>query len=204
MKYVVANLKNSLNDSNIEEYVNNIRDVRYDNLVICPSKKYISFFNGDNYELGLQDYSDEYAQYIIINHYQQKDDINTVKEKIELSKNRKLKIILCVGSNNIEDVDSIKKQIDEYIDYNYNSILIAFEPFNMIGNNENIDVSIVNDMVNKIRKYTKNKYPILYGGNVNEHNIERILNICDGVLVGRLSYDSIRFTKTLNKLIKNI
>ena len=84
-KLIVLNLKNSLNDENVENYSKIISKNKYNNLVICPNIKYISYFNSDSYYLGTQNYYENInCSYVILNHKDSSDDltnINKIKDK---------------------------------------------------------------------------------------------------------------------------
>lgn len=197
-KYIVANLKSSLDDNNINNYLDVINKNKYDNLIICPEVKYINLFKG-NYEVGMQDYyENKDYKYVIIGHFERNNSKKEIKEKIEKASMEGKKIILCIGSHNIEG------EINEYLhDIITNNIIIAYEPYEMIGSNNYVNIDELKEKVQNIKSLLPKNINVLYGGNVNEENIEKILDICDGVLVGRMSYNPQNFTNTLNKLIKN-
>ena len=83
------------------------------------------------------------------------------------------------------------------------NIIIAYEPNFMVGSNNKVDLKFIESYYNFIKSHFSN-IPVIYGGNVNKNNIKNILKIYDGVLIGRLSFNPHKFTKVLNKIIKNI
>ena len=199
-KYIVLNLKNSLNDKNVFEYVDNIKNIKYDNLIICPSKKYIKYFKSNNYKLCTQDYYDDIkSDYVIINHHELEQTKKEVIDKIKKSINEKRKIILCIGNNKGDSLIDLKNEISSY--HINSNIILAYEPYYMIGSNEDVDINEISRTIQYI-KQNFNNIKVLYGGNVNEKEIENILNISDGVLLGRLSFNVYNITKILNNLIK--
>ncbi|MBQ9023598.1 MAG: triose-phosphate isomerase [Bacilli bacterium] len=202
MKYIVCNLKNHLNEFNINDYINTIQKITYKNVIFCIDKKYINLFK--NYKLCTQNYYDDLKkEYVLIGHYEKKESKEEIKEKITKALNQKIKVILCIGNENIKDYKSIKKQISYYLDKESNNIIIAYEPYNMIGSKENINIDDLTNIVKNIKK-DFNDIKVLYGGNVNEKNINEIIEITDGVLIARLSYNPHKLTNILNKIKKSI
>lgn len=197
-KYIVANLKDSLTDKTFKEYIDIISDIDYDNLIICPSYKYLKQFKNINCFLGMQDYYDDtICDYVIIGHYEKNNSVDEINDKIKKAENKNIKIILCVGNDSSDDLNSLKKKVDSY---KINSdIIIAYEPNYMINSKKNVDIK----MVDKTIKFLKENYnyKVLYGGNVNESNINDLLSICDGVLIGRSSFNPHKFTKLIKKNI---
>ena len=198
MKYIIANLKDSLNEDNINQYVSNINKKIYNNLIICPSVKYIDYFKKNN-NICTQDYYDNIkCEYALLGHYEKKQSYDVIKNKIKKCIDEKIKIILCIGNDNFDDFNSLKKQLDFYFnDINKENIIIAYEPYFMIGSNNKLNKDKIKNNIDFIKKYFLNDIKVLYGGNVNESNIKEIIDICDGVLLGRTSYN-------YNKLLKII
>ena len=120
--------------------------------------------------------------------------------------------ILCVGENielrkNNTYIEYINKEIEVAIkdlnETDISKIIIAYEPIYSIGTglipkNEEIEEVITN---------IKNKLPnnkVLYGGSVNEDNIDilnKISNI-DGYLLGGISLKPNNLKVLINKIIK--
>ena len=204
MKYIVANLKNSLTDNNVDKYIKVISENKYKNLIICPQKKYINNFK-NIVNVGMQDYySDIDARYCIIGHYERKNSNKQINKKIKKALINNINVILCVGNNDYDDLDNIKSQLDDYLDEinDIKRISIAYEPYFMINNDIDIDYKKVKKNIDYIKKYFNNKINVFYGGNVNLESIEKIINICDGVLLGRSSFNPYNLTNIL-KYIKN-
>lgn len=205
MKYIIGNLKDSLNDKNVQKYVDIISKNKYEGLIICPSYEYLKYF--DNMKnIGNQDYyEDRNEKYVIIGHYDRRDTIQEIKEKIKKATEKNITIILCIGNKKLYDIEDIKNQLDKYLDkICIKDIIIAYEPISMIGNNKEIDIEKLNECITYIKKYFNNKVKVIYGGNVNEKNISNILEICDGILAGRLSFDPQKFTYIIDKYIKKV
>ena len=207
MKYIVCNLKSHLNEENIKDYINEISKIDYDNLIVLPSKEYISSFKKINCKVGMQDYFDDITcDYVMINHHESKSKLEQVNSKIKSSIDKKMKVILCIGNNDLDDLKSLKNQLDMFLEdiKRASNIIIAYEPYFMIGSNYEVDLKKIEKCISYVKKYFNNNIKVLYGGNVNEENISKILEISDGILVARLSYNPHKFTNTINKLIKNI
>ena len=201
MKYVVCNLKSHLNDFNIKDYLETIKKITYKNVIFCVSNDYINLFNG--YKLCTQDYYEEIEkEYALIGHYEKHEPKEVVKDKLNKAIHKNIKIILCIGNSDINNYDEVKNQLKYYLN-NTKNIIIAYEPYEMIGSNNEIDIREIENIVKKI-KNDFNNIKVLYGGNVNENNIERILDVTDGVLIGRFSYNPHKFTKIINKIEKSI
>ena len=212
-KLVIANLKNFLDDYNVENYINDIKNINYDNLIVFPQDKYIDLFISNNYKTGVQDLSESYnkVNYILLGHYDKRkngESNDLINNKIKLSLEKNLKIILCIGNNKDDDYKYIYNQIDSCLknisNDQLNNITLAYEPFYMIGNDLTIDIKVIKDYINNIKNYVKNNYNIdikvLYGGNVNDSNVSEIIKICDGIMIGRASIDINKFTQILQKI----
>ena len=201
MKYIVCNLKNHLNEYNIKDYLDTIKKITYNNVIFCVPNNYINLFKLN--KVCTQDYFDDIKkEYVLINHHDKKEDKEVVKEKIVKAINQNIKVILCVGNSDITNYDEIKSQLDYYL-IDTKNIIIAYEPYNMIGTNNKVDMDNISYIINKI-KADYNNIDVLYGGNVNLKNIENILTISDGVLIARLSYNPHKLVNFLNKLKKSI
>lgn len=199
MKYIVCNLKNHLNDFNIKDYLNTIKKITYNNVIFCVPNNYINLFK--NYKTCTQDYyNDLLKDYALINHHDRNEEKEIVKEKINNAIKNNIKVILCVGNNDINNYEEIKKQLDYFL-INKN-IIIAYEPYKMIGTNNKIEINDIENIVKNIKK-NFNNITVLYGGNVNLKNIDEILNVTDGVLIGRLSYNPHKLISLLSKMSKS-
>lgn len=224
-KLIVGNLKSSLNAFNVDDYLNQINKNKYSNLVLCPSYKYLQLFNSTNYILGAQDLSSSIpvfelkrhgVQYVILGHYDRKrlynENDDDLKKKISLCISEDLKIIICIGNMDNESKDELMQKVlnilncipkDKLI-----NIIIAYEPYNLIGKDIPVDVSIINETVKCVKSVVKEEFKtdikVIYGGNVNEENIYEVMNICDGILAGRLCFDVHKFTQILHNFYSNL
>lgn len=202
MKYIICNLKSHLNEFNINDYINTIKRITYNNVIFCVENKYINLFK--NYKTCTQDYYDDIKkEYALIGHHDKKQSKEAIKEKLNKATSKKIKTILCVGNNDIRDYESIKQQLNYYLDNINEDIIIAYEPYYMIGSNNKLDLDELSNIIRKIKEDFNNN-TVLYGGNVNLKNIDEIINITDGVLIARLSYNPHKLTNLLNKMTKSI
>ncbi len=145
------------------------------------------------------------ATYVIVGHSERRmykheiniDFINKINNALE----NKLNVIYCIGETlsdkeNGSTYEVLEKQISEVLNnVEIKNIMIAYEPVWAIGTGnvpsgkeikENID--FINDLL--YEKY-EIKLDILYGGSVNDENIEELCGIkgLSGFLVGVASLD---------------
>lgn len=145
------------------------------------------------------------ATYVIVGHSERRmykheiniDFINKINNALE----NKLNVIYCIGETlsdkeNGSTYEVLEKQISEVLNnVEIKNIMIAYEPVWAIGTGnvpsgkeikENID--FINDLL--YEKY-EIKLNILYGGSVNDENIEELCGIkgLSGFLVGGASLD---------------
>ena len=103
--------------------------------------------------------------------------------------------------------EDLPKYINEInnIDKNIKKIIFAYEPIFNIGKN-NIDIDYINKEIEKIYNYLLNKYKIkptiIYGGGINEKNINEIYHnkLLKGILIGSISSDINKLKKLLLKI----
>ena len=211
-KIIVCNMKNADIDPNY--YEENIKNIKLNDtsLILCPKDENIKYFKSNNYYLGMQDINDKLSKnvkYVIVGHSYRRNKYNETNEvinsKIKLATNNNLKVILCVGENKLINILGLtnyylKWQINKAlknIDINDN-LIIAYEPLYSIDN-----VSISNELISKRTKFIKKNLnfdiPVIYGGGVNDKNIDKIVKICDGVMLGRNCFSVDNLLKLLKK-----
>lgn len=225
---VIGNMKMNLTLEEIKDYIKNFP--KNDNVVICPTSIYIPYFL--DYNVGIQNISDKTMgaytgevsskqcrsmgiEYTIIGHSERRSYYNEtdaiINEKIKVSLENDLKVILCIGEKDGENskqviFDQLKNDL-KMIE-NIDNIIIAYEPIWAIGTN----VTPTNDQIEEIIKYIKeliilshNKnIKVLYGGSVNEKNISSLCEIpnVDGFLVGGASTKINEFNKIIEVACK--
>lgn len=147
--------------------------------------------------------------YVVIGHSERRMYYNetdeSVNKKVLKAIEVGLKPILCVGESleqrekNIQK-DIISKQIElafkDVIAQDAKKVIVAYEPIWAIGTGKTATDEQANEMCAYIRAVLDEKYgniseeiSILYGGSVNEHNVNALMKMSDidGALVGGAS-----------------
>lgn len=231
-KIIIGNLKNYMVSSEIVDYLKKINKIEDKNVIICPSNIYIPYFLKKGYLVGLQNINEldktctgeitpKQAKslginYTIVGHSERRinlkeSDLDINKKIIEAQKYN-MKIILCIGEtleqkNMLKTSQVLKKQLLNCLkDTNLKNIIIAYEPVWAIGTNKipSIkDISSTNSYIKEIVKQNFNSdIKVLYGGSVNSNNIKEIINVVDGVLIGKASTDAEDFLKII-EVVRN-
>ena len=160
------------------------------------------------------------AKYIILGHSENRSTGDTnqlVKKKIKSALNQKLNIIFCIGETSREKREGktflvLRKQMRDSIDkkYNLNMIIIAYEPVWSIGTGK---IPKIQEL-KKIFKFIKNEFKenfktkmfpiVLYGGSVNDRNVQIFSSISeiDGFLIGGASQSSKKFIDIIKNYYK--
>ena len=151
------------------------------------------------------------AKYIILGHSENRTEGDTnkiIKKKIKSALNQKLNIIFCIGEKFKEKIKGktfsvLKNQMIGSIDkkYNINKIIIAYEPIWSIGTGKIPKAQELRIIFKFIKKEFKKNFKtktfpvVLYGGSVNDSNIELFSTISeiDGFLIGGASRSSRKF-----------
>ena len=161
MKYLVCNFKNKLLKDDILKYNRNLGEIETKvKLVLCPPSIYLSLFDKNGYDLGVQDISSFIdrtitgeieanqikslgATYVIVGHSERRiykheiniDFINKINNALE----NNLNVIYCVGETlrdkeNGSTFEILEKQISEVLNnVEIKNIMIAYEPVWAIG-----------------------------------------------------------------------
>lgn len=156
--------------------------------------------------------------YTLIGHSERRQKLREtdmdINKKIKNSLSAGLKVILCVGETK-EEAELLKKDIvlkkqikNALIDIeSIDNIIIAYEPVWSVGTNKVPSNKEISDTINYIKQIVFNKYhkniKVLYGGSINEKNIEKFNEIrnVSGYLIGSASLEPSKFIKIINKIL---
>lgn len=142
------------------------------------------------------------CEYVILGHSERriynKETNESIKKCAQFGIKSSLSPIICVGENlgqreNGKAIDFIEKQITDCLPEDFNELTIAYEPIWSIGTGKIPLQSEIREMHKNIKEIvfskSKKNVKVLYGGSVNEQNIQEILSVnnVDGVLVGGAS-----------------
>ena len=159
------------------------------------------------------------AKYTLIGHSDNRKEGDTdlmLKDKVKFALKNNLKVVFCIGENkaqkkNKKTFSVLKKQLTKVLEKNFNknNIIIAYEPIWSIGTGklptraELVSTTIyIKTILNQI--FRKNIPPVLYGGSVDDINIEffKDIRIIDGFLIGGASKSSKKFIDIIKKYYK--
>ena len=158
------------------------------------------------------------AKYVIIGHSENRSNgetNNLINKKIHSAIFNNLNVIFCIGENSFEKKNKktnkiLKKQIDMGLKKikKINKIIFAYEPVWSIGTGKVLTNKELTKQVINIKKIIKNKFKnqktkIIYGGSVNNQNINNLKQIkeINGFLIGGASQNSKKFIDIIKKTI---
>ncbi len=186
MKYLVCNFKNKLLKDDILKYNRNLGEIETKvKLVLCPPSIYLSLFDKNGYDLGVQDISSFIdrtitgeieanqikslgATYVIVGHSERRiykheiniDFINKINNALE----NNLNVIYCVGETlrdkeNGSTFEILEKQISEVLNnVEIKNIMIAYEPVWAIGTGNVPSIKEIKDNIEFISDLLYEKY----------------------------------------------
>ena len=235
MKLIVGNFKMNLDYYEIEKYIEFFKNKDYSNVFFAPSSIYLTKFVDNGLNTVSQDvscfengaYTGDVSSsqlksigvdYSIVGHSERRKyyhDSSLVNKKIIRLLEQELVPILCIGETLEEREDGkvfnvLKKEINEAFDNIKNNylkeVIIAYEPIWSIGTGKVPKNEDIEEVVNYIKDYIKEKYKfdikVLYGGSVNTKcilELEKITNV-DGYLVGGCSLKYEEFNQLINMI----
>ena len=152
--------------------------------------------------------------YTLIAHYERQKLVGETKEssreKLFRSLNAKFNTVLCIGEKRKTDkpFTYIKRDLNYYLKTiekkNLKYLSIVYEPNWAIGTGDIQCIKKIEKTVNKIKSYVKNKYntniEVYYGGSIDSGNAKEILDVCDGILLGKISSNIKELQELLNTL----
>lgn len=225
-KIVIANLKMNLSKKEIISYLDKINKLKEDNFIVCVPSIFLHLNNEyKNAKIGSQNFyyddkgsytgeisplylKEEGIKYSLVGHYERREyfneNFNVINKKVISGLKNNIKLIVCIDSLSKTfikyEIHSIFKNVKKE---DLKNVLIAYEPSYMIGSGKKVNYEQVNNNVNYIKSIFKKDYNIdvkvLYGGSVDENNIEKIYNKTniDGVLVGKSALDYEKIMKII-------
>lgn len=215
MKIIVLNHKMNLYYQELDEYISRINNIDKP-LIIAPSNIYLlEFIHKCKHKISSQDicyfeegnYTSKVSwrqmksigvEYSLIGHSEKFEDITKTNLKLNICLENGIKPILCFGQN--QDLEQLTNNINTI-----DNIIFAYEPINNI-NNKTIDLEQIKQDIKLIYKYLYNKYQtiptLLYGGGINQNNIQEIYNIeeLQGILIGSISSNIDELEKILIRI----
>lgn len=154
-------------------------------------------------EVNASQLKDMGIKYSLVGHSERrkycKEDNKQISRKVKLLIKREIIPILCVGETSNEYDEgvtsaAIKKQLDEALfdieELDVKELIIAYEPVWAIGTGKTPTNAEILKVIAFIRKELKDKYKgyfkVLYGGSVNDTNIDNLnkIDMLDGYLMG--------------------
>lgn len=186
MKYLICNFKNKLLKDDILKYNRNLGEIETKvKLVLCPPSIYLSLFDKNGYDLGIQDISSFMdrtitgeieasqikslgATYVIVGHSERRiykheiniDFINKINNALE----NNLNVIYCVGETlrdkeNGSTFEILEKQISEVLNnVEIKNIMIAYEPVWAIGTGNVPSIKEIKENIEFISDLLYEKY----------------------------------------------
>ncbi len=166
-------------------------------------------------EISLEQLKSMNIKYTLVSHPERKKIIGETyeiaKEKLYKSLSSKFNTILFIGelSKMRNPISYIKKELNYYLrdieENNIKYLSICYEPYIMGVSTEIKDYNRLKKIIDFIKEYINKKYNeninVFYGGNVTKENIKEILEITNGILLGKAS-TSIDNLKEIIKEIK--
>ena len=159
------------------------------------------------------------VKYSLVGHSERKKNFNEndqdKNKKIRLLLLNKIKPILCVGETMIEKSTNttkevisqqLKESLSKINSKDISNIIIAYEPVWAVGSGKIPSSNEIEEIILYIKdliyKNFKVKVRVLYGGSVNNSNIERINRIkgLDGYLLGSISLDLNKLQELITKM----
>ena len=158
------------------------------------------------------------AKYVIIGHSENRSNGETntqINKKIHSAILNNLNVIFCIGENLFEKKNKktnkiLKQQIDLGLKKikKIDKIIFAYEPVWSIGTGKVLTNKELTKQLIIIKKIIKNKFKnqktkIIYGGSVNNQNINNLKQIkeINGFLIGGASQNSKKFIDIIKKTI---
>ena len=185
-KLIVGNIKMNMRFGELANYLNQFKNIKNKNVIICPSYIYIPYFLNYDFSVGSQNvcsdingnYTGEISakqlasigvKYTIVGHSERRiklgESDTEVNNKIKSALNSKLKVILCIGEtaeeNKLLKRDSVlKRQIRNALVNveDFSNIIIAYEPVWSIGTNKIPSIEELENIIIYIKELVYSMY----------------------------------------------
>lgn len=161
------------------------------------------------------------VQYALIGHSERrklfKEEEQTIIDKIKKAYHSHIRPIYFIGESfeqrqyNLTSI-TLEKQlshiIDRVPDYKREKMIIVYEPIWAIGSGKTPTIEEISRSIRIIKEILLTKYnidlPILYGGSINEGNIDELITInnLDGYVLGESSKDINNVIAIYEKIMK--
>ncbi len=198
-----------------------------EDIVICPSSIYLeAFVNNCDWPIGAQNMHYDISEnntgeissnqlkslgieYVIVGHSERNESANVVNLKLIAALDSNIFPILCFGENIDEDYHiKIPKMLDSYLKdiQNIDFITFAYEPIYSVGTGMLPSNEKIAEIVSFTKEYLKKKFNtnprIIYGGSVDNTNINDIINIdcVDGAIIGNVSSNYMEVKKIIGSI----
>ena len=223
----IDEIKQSLNSSNIDLvicpsfiYLQRMKNkLENQNLSIGSQNLSSSETNANTGEILATMLADLGCWYSILGHSEIREryaeSSDTVATKVRIAFKHNITPIICVGETleTRTKSDYLKFLIDQTIeslpqldDIEKNNIIIAYEPIWSIGTGKIPSITQIEEVLNTLKSIPGlNSAKFIYGGSVNEKNIDEICEVksLDGVLVGGASTEITKLNSISQALSKN-
>ena len=165
-------------------------------------------------EISLEQLKSINIKYTLVSHPERKKIIGETyeiaKEKLYKSLSSKFNTILFIGelSKMKNPISYIKKELNYYLrdieENNIKYLSICYEPYIMGASTEIKDYNKLKKIIDFIKEYINKKYDeninVFYAGSVTKENAKEILEITNGILLGKASTS----IDTLKEVIKEL
>lgn len=190
-----------------------------DNITLCSQDISLNnelYLTGDTNIEALKSLGVEYA---IIGHYERRKYYNENKKqilaKIKTALENNIKVIYCIGETREELERKVEYQVLErdiacilnhIPQEEFKNIIIAYEPNYLIGTNTTYNVMKIEEMINFIKNIVQSYYhteiKVVFGGNINPDNINKINHIAslDGYILGNASLNPINIKTIIDNI----
>ena len=202
-KIIVLNHKMNLLYDEVLEYIVKLNNIDTDNdIIVCPCSIYLeSFINYCNWGVGSQnmhyelsgDFNGEVSslqlksmgiEYVIVD--EKDNDIANKKVIAALESNIIPIIYLNDNGNNIDDIYKTFKEITKNVN-SYEFVILAYH------NNKELNLTEVEEKIKELKNMIKinssKDITIIYSGDINKDNVNKIFSIkeVEGVILGSKS-----------------